>query len=93
MQDLSKQQEAVADCEARLAALPYDADAAAELEATVEAEKVAVRGAGERVDVLSSQLAGGPLVALSPATGRPKAWSTLLAWTQNIPPQGLYRIG
>lgn len=48
----------MADCEAQVAALPYDGAAAAELERTVEIEKAAVRSAGERVDVLSSQLAG-----------------------------------
>lgn len=52
---------AVADCEARVAALPYDATGAAELERTVESEKAAVRSAGERVDVLSSQLAGAQI--------------------------------
>lgn len=58
MQDLAREQAAVGDCEARLAALPYDAAAASALEATVEAESAAVRSAGERVDVLSSQLGG-----------------------------------
>lgn len=48
----------MADCEAQVAALPYDGAAASELERTVEIEKAAVRSAGERVDVLSSQLAG-----------------------------------
>lgn len=58
VQDLAREQAAVAECEARLAALPFDAGAAAALEATVEAEGAAMRRAGERVDVLSSQLGG-----------------------------------
>ena len=46
------------DCERRLAALPYDAEAAAGLEATVATEQAAVQAASDRVGALSSKLAG-----------------------------------
>ena len=57
-QDLAKEEAAQADCERRLAAVPYDAEAAAALETTVTAEQTAVQAASDRVSALSSKLAG-----------------------------------
>jgi len=60
VQDLAKEEAALADCERRLAALPYNAEAAAGLEATVSTEQAAVQGASDRAGALSSKLAGEP---------------------------------
>ena len=57
-QALAKQEAELATCEQRLAALPYDAEAAARLEATVAVEQAAVQAASDRVNALASQLTG-----------------------------------